>query len=149
MIRALRPWLSLLPPVSLALFLAGCQQAQPAPITTPTPAPKPALASPAAASPVAAASPSPAAGVTVKMVEAAFEPERVMVTVGTTVTWENADLSTHTVTADNGAFDSGSDPARWLQSGQKFTFTFTTPGTYSYHCIPHQQLGMVGTVVVQ
>jgi len=87
--------------------------------------------------------------VTVKMVGTSFEPDRITVQAGTTVTWDNTSLSTHTVTAEGGAFDSGSDPAKWLQSGQTFSFTFTTPGTYSYYCLPHQQIGMVGTVVVQ
>jgi plastocyanin len=145
MTRAIRPRLSLLTFVWLAILLAGCQPTQP----TPTSAPKPAGPSPSAASPVAAASPSPAAGVTVKMVETAFEPDRITIPAGTPVTWDNTSLSTHTVTAEGGAFDSGSDPAEWLQSGQKFSFTFTAPGTFNYYCLPHQQLGMVGTVVVQ
>lgn len=83
------------------------------------------------------------------MVETAFEPEQISVPVGTTVTWDNTSYSAHTVTAEDGSFDSGSDPARWLQSEQKYSFTFSRPGTYRYYCIPHQQIGMIGTVVVQ
>jgi FtsP/CotA-like multicopper oxidase with cupredoxin domain len=33
--------------------------------------------------------------------------------------------------------------------GWTFEFTFNTPGTYDYHCDPHQDLGMVGTVIVE
>ena len=121
------------------------------PTSEPKPAGEtPAVVTPVAPGPAAAASPSPAAaGVTVKMVETAFEPDRITVPAGTTVTWDNTSLSRHTVTAEGGTFDSGSDPAKWLQSGQKFSFTFTAPGTFNYYCLPHQQLGMVGTVIVE
>jgi plastocyanin len=32
--------------------------------------------------------------------------------------------------------------------GQSASFTFPTAGTFGYHCIPHQAMGMVGTVQV-
>jgi plastocyanin len=140
----------------LIMFAAGCAGGgQPAASTpagaakpVPTTAPAAAASPPAtAASPLAASSPA-AAGVTVKMGDTVFIPDQITVPVGTTVTWDNADLSTHTVTADDGSFDSGSDPAKWLGSGQKFSFTFSRAGTFTYHCIPHQTVGMVGTVVV-
>lgn len=41
----------------------------------------------------------------------------------------------HTVTADDGSFDSGT-----LVGGQSFTFTFTKPGTFAYRCTIHSQM---------
>lgn len=102
---------------------------------------------------------SPATGIAqttvdVQMVSFAFSPSVVIINVGDTVRWTN--LSTgvrHTATADGrqarrAGFNSGSLPSHWLSSGQTFQFTFTTSGTFPYHCIPHRFLGMVGTVIV-
>ena len=74
-----------------------------------------------------------------------FTPSTVTVTAGQSVTWTNGTTDTpHTVTADGGSFDSGN-----LDPGLSYTHTFTTPGTFPYHCQYHQNLGMVGTVVVK
>ena len=76
-----------------------------------------------------------------------FTPACIKVTAGETVTWTNTGMPVHTVTSDSGApvtFDSGA-----LGSGGTFHFTFLAAGTVDYHCIPHQSLGMVGTVVVE
>src|SRR5438876_8453828 len=72
-----------------------------------------------------------------------FSPKNVTINVGDTVLWSNTGGS-HTVTGD------GSDPF----CGRVFvptscSHTFSTAGTFSYHCIPHQSFGMVGTVIVQ
>jgi plastocyanin len=45
------------------------------------------------------------------------------------------------VTADTNSFDSGN-----LQPAGSFSFTFTRPGTYAYHCSIHPS--MHGSVVV-
>ena len=73
----------------------------------------------------------------------AFSPSSITVVIGVndTVTWTNMDSVVHTVTAGGGAFDSGD-----LAPGQSFTQTFTTPGTYAYHCSIHTY--MQGTVTV-
>jgi hypothetical protein len=63
------------------------------------------------------------------------------VSVGTTVTWTNSGASPHTVTADNGEFDSGR-----LAPGASFSQTFDAAGTVTYHCEIHPQ--MAGTIVV-
>lgn len=96
---------------------------------------------------------APAAGarpaaqeVTVEMRNIAFEPRTVTVPAGTTVVWVNRDAFAHTVTADNGSFDSGLIPP-----GGAFRFTFERPGTYPYYCVPHGGpggVGMAGLVVV-
>jgi plastocyanin len=70
-----------------------------------------------------------------------FNPESLQVQVGDTVTWTNNGDVAHTVTADDGSVDSGD-----LQSGDTFSYTFDTPGTFSYLCTPHPW--MTGTIVV-
>jgi LPXTG-motif cell wall-anchored protein len=75
-----------------------------------------------------------------------FAPKTITVKVGDTVMWTDQGQNEHTVTADDGSFDSGD-----LKTGEKtsFTFTFTKAGTFAYHCKYHGPMGMVGTVVVQ
>jgi len=62
-----------------------------------------------------------------------FEPERLDVLVGDTVTWRNLDAVTHTVTADNRSFDSGD-----LTPDGTFAVTFDRPGRIAYHCAIHR-----------
>jgi plastocyanin len=69
-----------------------------------------------------------------------FNPNSLTVTVGTKVTWTNHDSVTHTVTANQGAFNSPVLP------GSSFSFTFTKAGTYAYHCMIHPY--MMATIVV-
>ena len=71
-----------------------------------------------------------------------FSPASVTVAVGDTVTWTNSDDVPHTATADGGAFDTGT-----LDNGGTNTVTFSTAGTFPYHCSVHPQ--MTGTVVVE
>ncbi len=72
----------------------------------------------------------------------AFSPATLNVAVGTKVTWTNKDSTTHTVSSDTNAFESGS-----LASGASYSYTFNTAGTYAYHCSIHTY--MKGTVVVK
>jgi plastocyanin len=74
-----------------------------------------------------------------------FKPKELTVTAGTTVTWTNNDAEAHTVTADDLAWDSD-----LFGSGDQFSMTFDTPGTFGYFCIPHGSpgMGMFGTIVV-
>jgi hypothetical protein len=62
----------------------------------------------------------------------AFAPSQIDVLPGETVTWTNMSERTHTVTADDGSFDSG-----FLSGGDSFKRRFTAPGAYSYHCAIH------------
>ena len=89
---------------------------------------------------IADATPASAPGVT--MIDFAFAPAALEVAAGTTVYWTNQDWPPHTVTADDGSFDS-----RRLDAGQTFGHTFETPGEYTYHCV-FQPL-MVGSVTVR
>ena len=65
----------------------------------------------------------------------------VVVGVNNTVTFVNQDTAKHTVTADGGSFDSGD-----ILAGGSWTHAFTTPGTYSFHCVYHTW--MKGTITV-
>jgi plastocyanin len=80
-------------------------------------------------------------GTTVSIQDFFFAPAQVNVQPGTTVTWVNNGSAPHTVTADDGSFDSET-----LQPGQSFSFTFANVGTFSYHCEIHPS--MTGSVTV-
>jgi len=71
-----------------------------------------------------------------------FFPNRVQVTPGSTVTWNNKGAVIHTATDSNGAFDTGDVPA-----GQAAQVTFQSAGTFTYNCTPHPW--MIGQVIVQ
>lgn len=70
-----------------------------------------------------------------------FQPGTLTVTAGTTVNWINNDGTYHTITADNGEFDSGP-----LMSGDQVGLTFSEPGSYPYHCSIHPS--MQGEIMV-
>jgi plastocyanin len=71
-----------------------------------------------------------------------FSPERLTVKVGTSVTWTNHDDIPHTVAAKDRGFKS-----RVMDTDESFTFTFSTPGEYTYFCSLHPH--MTGTIVVE
>ena len=71
-----------------------------------------------------------------------FYPQRITVKAGTTVTWSNEDDVPHTVASSSKVFKS-----KALDTADKFSFTFTTPGTYDYFCSVHPH--MTGAVVVE
>jgi hypothetical protein len=72
----------------------------------------------------------------------AFGPSQLDVLPGESVEWDNVSERTHTVTADDGSFDSGDfDP------GATFTVAFPDVGTIAYHCTKHA--GMTGEVDVR
>jgi plastocyanin len=83
--------------------------------------------------------------VTVRMEDNFFAPANITVEPGTTVTWVQSGNNSHSTTSYDGLWDSGIIPGG---SGGSFSFTFQEPGTYDYFCIPHEDLGMVGSVTV-
>jgi plastocyanin len=83
--------------------------------------------------------------VTVRMEDNFFAPANITVEPGTTVTWVQSGDNPHTTTSYDGLWDSGMIEGG---SGGTFSFTFEEPGTYDYFCIPHESLGMVGSVTV-
>jgi plastocyanin len=71
----------------------------------------------------------------VKIDNFTFAPQKLTVKAGTTVTWINEDDIPHTVVS------TGHFRSKPLDTGDKFTFTFTTAGSFSYFCSlhPHMQ----------
>ena len=83
---------------------------------------------------------SPAAQV--KIDNFSFTPTTLTVAAGTTVTWTNSDDVPHTVVSDDKLFKS-----KVLDTDEKFSYTFTKPGTYPYFCSVHPK--MTGSIVVR
>jgi alcohol dehydrogenase (cytochrome c) len=79
---------------------------------------------------------------TLRMEDYRFLPVRVQVPVGTTLTWQNFGATTHTATDNKGAFDTGE-----IAPGQSASVTLSSPGIYTYSCLPHPW--MISQVVVQ
>ena len=71
-----------------------------------------------------------------------FQPGTLTVKPGTTVTWVNHDDEPHTVNENNKTFKSGT-----LDTDAKFSYKFTSPGTYSYFCSLHPR--MTGQIIVK
>ena len=89
----------------------------------------------AALSALAIASPAGAATATVSIYGSGFSPKSVTVTQGDAVTWVNRDSVNHQVLATGGQFVSAI-----LKPGQKYSFTFNSPGTYNYEDELHTKL---------
>ena len=78
----------------------------------------------------------------VKIDNFSFGPASLTVAAGTTVTWTNNDDVPHAVVSDDKIFKS-----KALDTDDKFSYTFTKPGTYDYFCSVHPK--MTAKVVVQ
>ena len=139
-----RAWLCLFI-TGLLLTLAACGGSAPAanaPTTAPTVAPTEAPTATPTTAPTAAPTTAPSNGNSISIANFAFAPNSLTVKVGTKVTWTNNDSVAHTVTENNGAFNSGD-----LAPGSSYSFTFSKAGTYSYHCSIHPS--MTATITVQ
>jgi plastocyanin len=77
----------------------------------------------------------------VEIVDFAYSPATVTVQAGGKVIWQNEDSAEHTVTLDDGSFDSGD-----LAEGKLKSESFKSPGSFAYHCEIHPE--MTGTVEV-
>jgi plastocyanin len=82
------------------------------------------------------------ASLEVKIDNFSFMPQDTTVAAGTTVTWINRDDVPHTVVSTSGKFKS-----KALDTDDKFSFTFSEPGTYEYFCSVHPK--MTAKVIVQ
>ena len=71
-----------------------------------------------------------------------FGPDTLTVPVNSTVTWVNKDDVPHVISSNDGLFKS-----KALDTDDKYSYTFSKAGTYSYYCSIHPK--MVGKVVVQ
>jgi plastocyanin len=74
--------------------------------------------------------------------EAFVPPEISVSSEGNIVSWTNDDSIEHTVTSDDGSFDSGP-----ISPGDTFDNTFDSPGEFGYHCSIHPF--MTGVVIVE
>jgi plastocyanin len=81
------------------------------------------------------------ATVTADIHDGTFDPAKLEVGAGTTVTWTNGDTEAHTVTADNGLFDSGV-----IEPGRYYSTWLGGSGTVPYHS--ETDPNMKGSVVV-
>ena len=86
--------------------------------------------------------PNPSTANQVMVENFSFQPDTLTVKAGTTVTWVNHDDEPHTVNENNKAFKSGT-----LDTDVKFSYKFTSPGTYSYFCSLHPR--MTGQIIVK
>ncbi|CAN5622214.1 hypothetical protein BH23GEM7_BH23GEM7_08520 [soil metagenome] len=114
-------------PITLRRWFGGGS-----PVAPMSPSPAPAAAEPARAGELALAG----------MRNLAYTPARLEIAAGTTVEWRNQDVVAHTVTAEEGGFDSG-----LIEPGSTWRHTFHEPGIYSFLCTPHPF--MKGVVVVR
>jgi plastocyanin len=78
----------------------------------------------------------------VKIDNFSFRPAALTVGVGTTVTWTNGDDIPHVVVSTDGVFKS-----KVLDTNDKFSYTFSKAGTYSYFCSIHPV--MTGKIIVK
>lgn len=78
----------------------------------------------------------------VRIANLAFDGKVIRVHTGAKVRWVNQDQLQHSVTADNGGFDSG-----LIDPGHAYERVFDRPGNYAYHCTPHPF--MTGHVIVE
>ncbi len=87
-----------------------------------------------------------------------FDPVGLHVRPGQTIRWTNLDKgNSHTVTAYHPAFferplriPEAAEPfnSDYLLPGETFSVQFSVEGVYDYYCVPHEQAGMVGRIVV-
>jgi plastocyanin len=89
-----------------------------------------------------------AATQTIEIHDAAFEPNTLTITPGTSVVWTNRDSTSHTITlADHDA--AGPEPiaaSAPLQLRDTFAYTFTTIGNFAYRSSTHPE--QTGTITV-
>lgn len=91
-----------------------------------------------AAPPASAAAPQ---AVTVEIRGMQYAQKVLTIAPGTTVTWVNKDEMPHTVTNRGRVFGSAA-----LDTGESFSYTFATPGEFTYFCALHPF--MIAKVVV-
>lgn len=79
-----------------------------------------------------------------------FTPQTLLIKAGTRVTWTNSDVVLHQISADPHPTHSSlpSLTSSALQRNQTYSFTFETPGTYTYHD-EKNPLKLRGSIVVK
>lgn len=83
--------------------------------------------------------------VTVELQDYQFHPQEIEINAGDTVRWVNEDKrASHDVYFP----EEGIKSERFF-GGESFEHTFEEPGTYEYHCQPHENRDMRGVVIVK
>ena len=89
----------------------------------------------------------------VSITNSSFSPSSVTIKMGASVKWTNDDVVGHTSTSDAGVWNSGQlsppsggGPYSGMTAGGSYTYTFSSAGTFNYHCANHTY--MTGTVTV-
>ena len=103
----------------------------------------------------------------VEMTEAQrFEPGQLTVDAGDTISFKNTSSEAHTVTAYADEIPQKADyfssvalaseeaardelSTALVPAGDTYEVTLKEPGAYRYFCIPHEEAGMKGTIVVE
>ena len=91
---------------------------------------------------IAAMAPAMASDASIEIANFTFSPATLTVKPGTTVTWTNGDDIPHSIVEDSRVFHSPP-----LDTGEKFSMTFTSSGTVNYFCGFHAH--MPGRIVVE
>jgi len=71
----------------------------------------------------------------------AFKPNSITIPIGTTIKWTNEDDTTHTVTSEDGIFDSGD-----IKNGETYSYTFNEAGSFKYYCTIHPSMRAIVVV---
>lgn len=122
--------------VATGVVIAGAQDASPS--AAPSVSSAPSVS--AMPSPFASAEAGGQLGAEIEILDFAF-PADIQIQAGNTVQWNNADPVSHTVTAADGAFDSGR-----IEPTTSFEQVFSEPGVFAYSCLFHP--AMTGTITV-
>jgi plastocyanin len=96
------------------------------------PEPGPRAATPPTQEPEAQAAAGGRDTVTATVQDFLFQPGRLEIAAGTTIVWSNNGQVMHTVSAEDGSFDSGP-----IEPGERRGLTFSRAGTFPFHCTPH------------
>jgi plastocyanin len=91
----------------------------------------------------ASAADNSASSIAIKIDNFSFAPQTITIPAGTQVTWTNEDDIPHTVVSE----DKTTFKSHALDTDEKFSFTFTKPGTYTYFCSIHPK--MTAKIIVQ
>lgn len=86
---------------------------------------------------------------TIVMRDMTFEPASLTINAGEKVVWINRSGTDHTSTSGANCVKDGKWNSGYLSEGQSFSYTFNSPGSYNYFCIPHCLSGMEGVIVVK
>lgn len=144
--------------LACAVALAGCAADEGSPDPTPSPTPTSTSgstsgsgmatntsSSTASSSSSTTPAPRPAQTLDIDIQGNQFVDGSPTIQKGDTVRWTQRDTATHTVTADDGSFDSG-NLVVGVPTRSQFSHTFDAVGEVPYHCEVHP--GMTGTVTV-